>query len=94
MSLTYVAIALSYAPLVFRGIDQAEGAAKVVAVILGVGYTLAVPILIGFKGDIISLFITGIAIYEAWKLNKRPPFEITGPHTVAAPATEAPAVGS
>jgi hypothetical protein len=92
MSLTYIAIALSYAPLVFRGIDQAGGAMKVVAVILGVGYTLAMPILVGVKGGIISLFITGIAIYQAWKLNKRPPFLVTGPHTVAV--TEAPPVGS
>jgi hypothetical protein len=31
-----------------------------------------------------GLFIIGIGLYEAWKLNKRVDVEITGPHKVEA----------
>jgi hypothetical protein len=43
----------------------------------------AVPLFGGFMGWI----IIGIALYEAWKINRRVPLEITGPYRIA----EAPA---
>jgi hypothetical protein len=36
------------------------------------------PIFSGFE-NLIGLVIIGIGLYEAWKLNKREVFEITGP---------------
>lgn len=44
-------------------------------------------------GQIIGLLIVGFAVYEAWKLNKRPTIKITGPFTLrtgTGPAQEAP----
>jgi hypothetical protein len=46
----------------------------------------AAPFLAGLQ-NIIGLIIIGIGLYEAWKLNKRTPFEITGPHPVAVAPT-------
>lgn len=34
--------------------------------------------------DIIKYIILAVGLYEAWKINKRPKFEITGPYAVAS----------
>jgi len=41
----------------------------------------AAPFLAGIQ-NIIGLIIIAIGLYEAWKLNRRASFEITGPHAV------------
>lgn len=46
----------------------------------------AAPFLAGFQ-NIIGLIIIGIGLYEAWKLNRKEAFEVTGPHPVAAAGT-------
>jgi hypothetical protein len=46
----------------------------------------AAPFLAGFE-NIIGLIIIGIGLYEAWKLNRKEEFEVTGPHPVAAAGT-------
>lgn len=43
----------------------------------------AAPFLAGFE-NIIGLIIIGIGLYEAWKLNRKEAFDVTGPHPVAA----------
>ena len=45
----------------------------------------AAPFLAGVQ-NVIGIVIIGIGLYEAWKLNRRVPFEITGPHPVATAA--------
>jgi hypothetical protein len=42
----------------------------------------AAPFLAGLE-NIIGLVIIGIGVYEAWKLNRRVPLVITGPHAIA-----------
>jgi hypothetical protein len=37
--------------------------------------------------NIVGLIIIGIGVYQAWKLNKRQPLVITGPHALASPAS-------
>src|SRR3989440_1520380 len=76
--------------------DSVRAAPKQVGVggvLLGLGalflLAAALPILAGI-GNIIGLFIIGIALYEAWRLNKAIPLRITGPYQVsAAPAAPA-----
>jgi hypothetical protein len=48
----------------------------------------AAPFLAGIQ-NVIGIIIIGIGMYEAWKLNKRVPLVITGPHALAlaGPAT-------
>lgn len=91
--LTYFAIVLTYVPEVVKVWSQhapaADPIARLVTGSLMIGLTLFSPIVVGIKAPL-SLVITGIALYEAWKMNKRVPLAITGPHAVAA-ATPAPA---
>ena len=49
---------------------------------------IVAPVMTSIMGTI----ITAIALYEAWKLNKRPAFNITGPHSLSA--TAAPSGGT
>jgi len=41
--------------------------------------TMALPILVGMH-DPISLLIIAFGVFEAWKLNKHAPVEMSGPH--------------
>lgn len=54
-----------------------------VAFALLFAFALAAPILIGISSPI-HLLIVAFALYEAWKLNRAVPFNITGPYRVAA----------
>jgi hypothetical protein len=62
--------------------------------LIGLGFLLllacAAPFLAGVQ-NIIGLVIIGIGMYQAWKLNRRTPLVITGPHTLAASAATATA---
>ncbi len=49
----------------------------------------AAPFLAGAQ-NIMGIIIIGIGVYQAWKLNRRLPVEITGPHSLAS-AGAAPA---
>ena len=60
-------------------------------VALLVAFVCAAPFLAGLQ-NIIGLIIIGIGMYEAWKLNRRAPLIVTGPHAIAhaAPLPVAP----
>ena len=45
----------------------------------------ATPVVVGIQNPIL-LFILGIALYEAWKLNKKAELRITGPYQAGRPA--------
>ena len=64
--------------------------------LLGIGalalLAAVIPILAGFS-NIIGLLIIGIAVFEAWKLNRRVALTITGPYRVADGAEGASAIG-
>jgi hypothetical protein len=47
------------------------------------------PVLAGFE-NIISLLIIAFALWEAWKINKRPQFDTAGPFALGAPGTPMP----
>ena len=46
------------------------------------GLVIASPFLAGFE-NAIGLVIIGVGLYEAWKINRRQPIVITGPHMLA-----------
>ncbi len=50
-------------------------------------YALCVPFLAGFQ-NIIGLLIIGFALYQAWSMNRKIAFEITGPYKVGDLETE------
>jgi hypothetical protein len=69
-----------------------EGAPGVGIVLLALAAVLliacAAPFLAGLQ-NIIGLVIIGIGMYEAWKLNRRVPLVITGPHVLSSPGAAA-----
>lgn len=64
------------------GAGQALFAVGVFLMIVAV-IAFAAPFLGGFQ-NIMGIVIIGIALYEAWKINRRQPLVITGPHRVGA----------
>jgi hypothetical protein len=61
--------------------QQASAGGLVVALLLVFGIALASPFLGGFS-NIMGILIIGIALYEAWKLNRR--VLVTGPYQMSA----------
>ena len=55
-----------------------------VALVFLLALACAAPFLAGFE-NVIGLIILAIGLFEAWKLNKRTPFTVTGPHALAKP---------
>ena len=88
MIITHGSIVTSFVPLVLRDAHNA-GKLPENPVVLGVLVTGAwilawlLPFLT-LPQNIIGLFIIGVGVYEAWKLNKRVPLTITGPYFVSA----------
>ncbi|MCP4658013.1 MAG: hypothetical protein GY856_21600 [bacterium] len=65
--------------------EQLPGGALgvVVGLVALAAFVLALPVVVGFQ-SILSLVIIGFGLFEAWKLNKRVPFEAAGPFRVGA----------
>jgi hypothetical protein len=61
----------------------AAGDGLMLGLLLLFGYALAAPFLTGFR-NILGLFIIGLGLYEAWKLNRRPELVLSGPHSLKA----------
>ena len=81
MVLTYFAIAASYIPIVVEamkahGLEVSSYEPKVLIL------AVALPFLAGPE-NFLGWIIIGIALYQAWKINRRAPLEITGPYKIA-----------
>lgn len=85
MTITYSAIVSTYMPFILAEVRRADGASfgLLAAFIMAASY----PILAGI-GNIIGWFIIGIALYEAWKLNKRVTHAVTGPYRLGEPRND------
>jgi hypothetical protein len=76
--------------------DPAESAPTAGTLVLVLGFLLlvayAAPFLAvaGEPSAVLGLVIIGIALYEAWKMNRRQALEITGPHRLASPGAVPP----
>src|SRR5262249_26206315 len=55
-----------------------------VALLFLLGFAYAIPVVIGFHSPM-SLIIVGIALYEAWVINRRIPLRINGPYPIGKP---------
>ena len=58
------------------------------AVMVLAGIVCALPFLAGFE-NIMGIVIIGIGLYEAWKINRRVPLTISGPHAIDASSVSA-----
>ena len=64
-----------------QGIGLVLAAGVFLLFVLAIAF--AAPFLGGFE-NIMGIVIIGIALYEAWKINRKVPLEVTGPHRVGA----------
>jgi hypothetical protein len=62
-----------------QGIGLVLAAGVFLLFVLAIAF--AAPFLGGFE-NIMGIVIIGIALYEAWKINRKVPLEVTGPHRV------------
>ena len=53
------------------------------AMVIIVGFICAIPFLSGIQ-NILGILILGFGLYEAWKLNRRIPVVVTGPHVIVS----------
>lgn len=74
------------APVSATSNAEEEEAAGLGSVLLAIGVLMAFAMVAPFFGGPIGLFIIGIGLYEAWKMNRRADLAITGPHQVGATA--------
>jgi len=94
--LTYFAIVLTYVPEMVRiwseqTAHDPSGIGRFITAFMMIGLTLFSPVVVGVQAPL-SLVITAIALYEAWKITRQGRLVITGPHALAAaPATVAAA---
>jgi hypothetical protein len=65
--------------------ETVTAAQGIAAMVVLVAIVAALPFLGGFE-NIMGIIIIGIGLYEAWKLNQRVPFELSGPHAVRGAA--------
>lgn len=97
--ITYAAIASTQLPDIYAAISQGaregnpdQSVSVVLVAVLSVAYAIAAPFLGGIQ-NAIGILIIGIALWEAWKINRRVSAAITGPYRLAerapSPATVA-----
>lgn len=60
------------------------------AIAAGIVLCAALPVIAGF-GSPITLLITGFALVQAWRMNRKIALEVTGPYRLAPPTPEAAA---
>ena len=81
VGLTYIAVALTALPEVWKGLAQNpdHDTLRAVTDVLFSPFIMA-------RSSPLLLLINGFALWEAWKLNRTPQLAITGPHAVSTPA--------
>jgi hypothetical protein len=90
--LTYVSIALAYAPLAVRGIGILD--VGVLPLVRLSAFVAALPVLMAwssFPSGLISAFIIVIGMRQAWKMTGAPSWQILGPYRVGAAPAPTPA---
>jgi hypothetical protein len=80
VGLTYISVALTALPEVAKMVDKAhdQGSVHLVAAVFLVMFS---PFFMAYTSPL-SAVINGFAFWEAWKLNRTPKLDITGPHIV------------
>ena len=82
IALTYLAIAGAYVPLILKAVTSDGHEISVHLLIYLFAFACVVPFM-GGVGNFIGWIIIAIALYQAWKINRRVPLEITGPYKIA-----------
>lgn len=91
VALTYLAICSTYMPDVLEAIQQGmtepgddTALMTVIVYVFAFFLSLAAPFLAG-ASNIIGILIIGFALWEAWKINRRPDVQLAGPFSLTPP---------
>jgi len=84
MGLTYLAITATYYLLIIGELHKRGEKVTGLVLVISVPIALAMPFVAGFK-NILGLLIIGFGLYEAWKINKRPKIDVSGPFEIKPP---------
>lgn len=78
VALTYVAIVVTYIPMILRAFREAQ-----IEPPLGTLFLIAIkaPVMAGVE-NIIGMLIIGFALFQAWKMTRRVEVAVTGPFAV------------
>jgi len=83
ITLTYLAIAGAYVPLILKALTSEGREISAFLLIYVFAFAFAVPFM-GGVANFLGWIIIAIALYQAWKMNRRVPLEITGPYKIAS----------
>ena len=81
MILTYVAITSSSLPFIIRQVTQDGSSLSLFGAVMMFVISLWLPFAQGW-GNILGILITGIGLWEAWRINRGSKIEVTGPYTL------------
>ena len=100
IGLTYLSIAISYFGFALKALAERAGGAGALVDAWGVmpselklkllSWAIRAPVEANLESPM-GLIIVGIALYEAWKINKSPVLQINGPFRVGSAPTPASA---
>ncbi len=71
--------------------EELRAAEDVFRLVMALALAFVAPVLlvfIGGLGGILGLLIVGFGLWEAWRLNRRQPFEVAGPFRLGPPVAE------
>jgi hypothetical protein len=63
--------------------ELASEATVVVTWALAIVFAFFAPVFMGFDGNVIGILIIAFGLWEAWRINRKQPFEVSGPYQVA-----------
>ena len=82
LGLTWASISATYLPPILESMRASTADAK--AVIMAFVFALFVPILLGAKGEIMSVIILAIGLWEGWRFSAAPVISVEGPFRIGA----------
>jgi hypothetical protein len=82
VGLTYLSIAGAYIPVLLSALTSEGREISASLLIYAAAFACVVPFM-GGASNFLGWIIIAIALYQAWKMNRRVPLEITGPYKIA-----------
>lgn len=87
LALTWVSIVAAYIPDALAGLEAEP--TNLIALVVASFIALIAPFLMLAEGEIMSIIIIGIGLWEGWRFSAAPKIEFDGPFRVGAPAPAA-----
>jgi len=83
VALTYLSIVATYVPLIYAQVQANDG-----ALLETLTVALTLPLLMALDGEVLSLIIIGIGLWQAYQLSRAPKLDISGPFQLGSGQTQ------